>query len=51
MNVAIKAVEGKIIITPTRSLIMQYAGKLHKKYNKKKINIDRVRDIIVYSDL
>jgi len=50
-KVAIKAVSGKIIITPTKSAIMQYAGKLHEKYNKKKINIDKVRDLIDYSDL
>lgn len=50
-KVAIKAVAGKIIITPTKSAIMQYGGKLHEKYNKKKINIDNVRDIIDYSSL
>lgn len=50
-KVAIKTETGKIIITPAKSAIMQYAGKLHEKYNKKKINIDRVRDIIDYSDL
>ena len=50
-KVAIKAVDGKIVITPAKSTIMQYAGKLHEKYNKKKINIDKVRDLIDYSDL
>lgn len=50
-QVAIKAVPGKIIIAKAKSSIMQYAGKLHEKYNKKKINIDSVRDIIDYSDL
>lgn len=50
-KVAIRAELGKIIITPTRSAIMQYAGKLHERYNKKKINIDNVRDLIDYSDL
>lgn len=50
-KVAIKAETGKIIITPTESKIMQYAGKLHEKYTKKKINIDNVRDLIDYSDL
>ena len=50
-KVTIKAVDGKIIITPAKSTIMQYAGKLHEKYNKKKINIDKVRDLIDYSDL
>lgn len=50
-KVAIKAVPGKIIITPTKSTIMQYAGKLHERYDKKKINIYSVRDIIDYSEL
>ena len=50
-KVAIKAIPGKIILSPTKSTIMQYAGKLHDKYNKKKINIDRARDLIDYSNL
>lgn len=50
-QVAITAEKGKIIITPAKSKIMQYAGRLHEKYNKKKINIDNVRNIIDYSDL
>jgi len=50
-KVAIKAEQGRIVITPAKSTIMQYAGKLHDKYNKKKINIDNVRDIIDYSNL
>lgn len=51
MSIAIKTMEGKIIISTSRSTIMQYAGKLHERYNKKKINIDKVRDVIDYSDL
>ena len=50
-KVAIQAVSGKIIITPMKSVIMQYAGKLHEKYNRKKINIDNARDLIDYSNL
>ena len=50
-KIAIEAVNGKIIISPTKSAIMKYAGKLHEKYNKRKINIDNVRDLIDYSDL
>lgn len=50
-KVTIKAESGKIIITPAKSTIMQYAGGLHDKYNKKKINIDKVRDLIDYSNL
>lgn len=46
-----KETKRKIIITPSKSAIMQYAGKLHEKYNKKKINIDRVRNLVDYSDL
>ena len=50
-KITVQAVPGKIIITKAESAIMQYAGKLHAKYNKKKINIDNVRDIIDYSNL
>lgn len=50
-KVTITAIPGKVIITPAKSVIMQYAGKLHERYNKKKINIDRVRDLIDYSNL
>ncbi len=50
-KVAIKAERGKIIITPAKSAIMQYGGKLHEKYNKKKINIEQIRDLIDYSSV
>lgn len=50
-KVTIKAEAGKIVIAPAKSTIMQYAGKLHERYNKRKINIDRVRDLIDYSNL
>ncbi len=50
-KVAITAERGKIIITPAKSAIMQYGGKLYERYNKKKINIDQVRDLIDYSNL
>jgi len=50
-KVTIKGEAGKIIITPAESKIMQYAGKLHRKYKEKKINIDNARDLIDYSDL
>ncbi|KKQ28707.1 MAG: hypothetical protein A3H17_02015 [Candidatus Levybacteria bacterium RIFCSPLOWO2_12_FULL_37_14] len=50
-KVAITAEKGKIIITPAKSTIMQYAGKLHERFDKKKINIDQIRDLIDYSDL
>lgn len=50
-RVIIGAVPGKIIITPARSTIMQYGGKLHERFHKKKINIERVREIIDYSAL
>ena len=50
MKVKIKAERGRIIITPAKSAIMQYGGKLHERYSKKKINIDKIRDGINYSD-
>ena len=50
-KVAITAEKGRIIITPAKNTIMQYAGKLHERFDKKKINIDQIRDLIDYSDL
>lgn len=50
MNVKIKESKGKIIITPTKSAIMQYAGKLHRTYQKKKVSVDRIRDLVNYSN-
>ncbi len=50
-KVSITGKPGKIIITPAKSIIMQYAGKLHEEYKKKKINIDNIREKIDYSSL
>ena len=51
--VNIKAKKGQIIITPRKKSILDYAGKYHYLLNKttKKINIDKIRDYIDYSDL
>lgn len=51
--VNIKAKKGEIIITPRKKSILDYAGKYHYLLNKtnKKINLDKIRDYIDYSDL
>lgn len=51
--VNIKAKKGQITITPRKKSILDYAGKYHYLLNKtnKKINIDKIRDYIDYSDL
>ncbi|MBI2086454.1 AbrB/MazE/SpoVT family DNA-binding domain-containing protein [Candidatus Daviesbacteria bacterium] len=49
----IKAKNGALILTPAKKSILNYAGKYHYLLNKKnkKINIDKVRDYIDYSNL
>ncbi|MBI2600572.1 AbrB/MazE/SpoVT family DNA-binding domain-containing protein [Candidatus Daviesbacteria bacterium] len=51
--VELKSKKGEIIITPRKKGILHYAGKYHYLINKKtkKINIDKIRDYIDYSDL
>lgn len=51
--VNIKAKRGEIVITPQKKNILDYAGKYHYLLNKntKKINLDKIRDHIDYSDL
>lgn len=45
--------EGKIVLAPVKKSILDYAGKYHYLLTKKtrKINIDKIRDYIDYSDL
>ncbi len=50
MKVKIKTGK-KTNIALGKNAIMQYAGKLHEKYVKKKINIDSVRNLINNSNL
>lgn len=47
----IKTGKKKTNIILAKNAIMQYAGKLHKKYVKKKISIDSVRNLINYANL
>lgn len=49
----LKASKGKIVITPVKKSILDYAGKYHYLINKtnQKINLERLRDYIDYSDL
>lgn len=50
-KVEITAEPGKLIIKPAKSKILQLAGK-YKKYAKhKEVDLDKIRDIINYSDL
>lgn len=51
--VNIKAKRGEIVITPRKKNILDFAGKYHYLLNKntKKINLDKIRDHIDYSDL
>lgn len=51
--VNIKAKKGQIVITPRKKSILDYAGKYNYLLNKntKKINLDKIRDYIDYSDL
>lgn len=51
--VNIKAKKNQIVITPRKKSILDYAGKYHYLLNKttKKINVDKIRDYIDYSDL
>ncbi len=43
----------QIILTPSKKTILDYAGKYHYLVNKltKKINVNKIRDYIDYSDL
>lgn len=51
-KIGIKANKGKIILTPVKKNILDYAGKYHYLLNNKtkKINIDKIRDYIDYSN-
>lgn len=41
----------KMILTPVKSEILKLAGKYEKYARGKKINLDKIRDYIDYSDL
>lgn len=48
--VRVKAENGKLVITPEKSKIIELGGKFHKYYLKNpKIDIDNIRDYIDYS--
>ncbi len=47
----IKASKGKLILSPVKKTILDYAGKYAKYAKGKKINIDKIRDYIDYSNL
>lgn len=49
----LKVNKDKIILTSSKKSILDYAGKYHYLLNKKtrKINLDKIRDYIDYSNL
>jgi len=51
MKMKIKTGKKETNTTSARNAKMQYGGKLHRKYNNKKVNVDRIRDIINYANL
>lgn len=50
-SAAIETDRKRIIITPVKSNILQYAGKYEKKAQAKKIKVEKIRDLIDYSNL
>lgn len=52
-TVELRVKKGLIVITKPKKTILDYAGKYHSLLNKsnKKINVDKIRDYIDYSDL
>ncbi|MGB9706605.1 MAG: hypothetical protein ACPLXP_00820 [Microgenomates group bacterium] len=49
--VEIKLVKKMLIIKPKPSPLLKLAGKYQNRQPKRKINIERIRDYIDYSDL
>lgn len=45
----VKTEDGKLVLTPTKSRILQMAGKYTKYTKNKKINLNKIRDYIDYS--
>lgn len=50
-KVEVKTYRNKLLLTPIESPILKLAGKYEKYAKGKKINLDRIRDYIDYSDL
>lgn len=48
-KLAVKVKNNSLILTPTKSKILESAGKYHHLYKKHPIDIDNIRDIIDYS--
>lgn len=49
-QVEIKTEGNKLVLTPIESRLLKLAGKYAKYAKGKKINLDRIRDYIDYSD-
>ena len=50
-RVEVKTEGNKLVLTPVDSEILKLAGKYESYAKGKKINLDRIRDFIDYSDL
>lgn len=48
-RVEIEVQGSKLVVTPTKSRILELAGKYEKYATGKKVNLDRIRDYIDYS--
>lgn len=48
---AVSVENNSLILTPTKSKILELAGKYASYAKKHKVNLDKVRDFIDYSDL
>lgn len=46
---AVSVENNSLILTPTKSKILELAGKYHHLYKKHPIDIDNIRDMIDYS--
>jgi len=49
VNITVKA--GEITVKPKKSKLLSLVGSLHEDYLRNPINVDRVRDIIDYSQV
>lgn len=50
-RIEVKTEGNKLVLTPVESEILKLAGKYESYAKNKKINLDRIRDYIDYSDL
>ncbi|OGD62743.1 hypothetical protein A2160_04735 [Candidatus Beckwithbacteria bacterium RBG_13_42_9] len=51
MTAKIRVEREKMVITPVKSSLLAFAGKFKDQIQKKKIDLDKIRDKIDYSQL